>query len=263
MNYGKIDVSLTSISSRMRTLPTTIRSILAQDYSDVQVHLHLSRAPYLLDKGVAFLPRGLRALQEEAGERLQIHWCENMGPYRKLLPYLYRNWGESRLVVTADDDTIYPDDWLRSLVEAYDSFGCVVANRGHRLYVRGGVISPYRSWMRSDIEDNPSTLIVPTGKDGILYDTAFFPISVLNYEDAARIAPTADDLWLRWNLCVKGIQVFLMNTDYRSKTFEEADYGSSLYRNFNFNGRNDKAIADLEDYFELNYGFRVSQMARF
>lgn len=260
MNYGKIDVSLTSISSRLRTLPATIRSILAQDYPDLQVHLHLSREPYLLDKGVTSLPRGLRQLQEEGGERLQIHWCSNMGPYRKLLPYLYRHWGDSRLVVTADDDTIYPKNWLRSLVEGYDSFGCVIAKRGHRMHVRNGVISPYRSWMRSEIEENPSLMIVPTGKDGILYDTAFFPPSVMNYDDAFRIAPTADDLWFRWNLCVNGVQVYLLDTDYRSGTLEEADYGSSLYRNFNLGGRNDKAISDLEAYFNEICRFRVSAL---
>jgi hypothetical protein len=258
MNYGKVDISLTSISSRMDTVCATLRSLLAQDYSDLQIHLHLSPEPYLLDKGVPNPPEALLDLQRSAAGRLQIYSCRNTGPYRKLLPYLKRNWGQSKLVVTADDDTVYPTNWLRSLITAYDQYGCVIAYRGHHMQVSGSQLTPYRSWMGRAIEENPSRLILPTGKDGILYDTAFFPINVLNVEDAMQMAPTADDLWFRWHLAMNGIQTYLINMDYKAETFTESDYETSLYLNFNRGGSNDVAIAALEQYFQTSFRFSVT-----
>lgn len=257
MNYGTIDISLTSIRSRMPTLGATLRSLLAQDYADIRINLYLSREGYLLDEGVPDIPPDILQLQNEAGDRLNITYCVNTGPYRKLLPYLREHWGSSRIVVTVDDDTIYPPGWLTTMLRAYDTYGCVIAVRGHRIVVRDGRLLPYTGWMRSRMEENPGRMIIPTGKDGILYDTAFFPVNVLNVEDALRIAPTADDLWFRWHLSLNGINTYLISTDYRSGTFAEADYEDSLYLSFNRGGKNDVAIASLESYFQRKFGFSV------
>ncbi len=257
-NYGTIDISLTSISSRISTLPQTIRSLLNQNYSDIRINLYLSKEGHLLDEGVPDLTEEMTNLQAEAGERLRISYVRNTGPYRKLLPYLWENWGLSKLVVTVDDDTIYPADWLVGLLDAYDKYGCVVGYRGHQVKLNRRGIAPYREWMRAGVSLNPSPLILPTGKDGVLYNTAFFPSSVLNLEAALQIAPTVDDLWFKWNLALNGISTYLLNTDYKSETFEETDYSSSLYLNFNRKGGNDVAVKNLETYFQKNHDFKVS-----
>ncbi|KGM46753.1 glycosyltransferase [Pseudooceanicola atlanticus] len=257
-NYGTIDISMTSMSSRMHTICQTLRSLLNQSYDDLKIHLYLSREPYLLDKGVPELPTDLVELQQSAEGRLEVDYCPNWGPYRKLLPYLRNQWGQSRLVVTVDDDTIYPETWLQGLVNAYDTYRCVIGYRGHRINVRDGQIMPYRSWMRTKIEENPSLYILPTGKDGILYNTAFFPINVLNVADAVRIAPTVDDLWFRWHLIHNRVPVHVINVDYRQGTFEETDYDSSLYLNFNKTGGNDVAVGELQRYFTSRYKFDIT-----
>ena len=259
-DYGTIDISMTSMSSRMGTLALTLRSLLDQSYGNLRIHLYLSREPYLLDKGVGEIPADIRALQKQAGDRLKIEFCPNWGPYRKLLPYLRKNWGYSKLVVTVDDDTIYPPDWLAGMVDAYHTYRCVIGYRGHRINVRDGMLLPYRSWMRTKIEQNPSLLILPTGKDGILYNTAFFPINVLNIADALRIAPTVDDLWFRWHLMMNGINVYVLNVDYRVGTFEETGYESSLYLNFNKSGGNDTAVQAIEEYLGTQASFSLSDM---
>lgn len=260
-DYGTINISLTSMSSRIATLPQTLRSILDQSYGDLIINLYLSREGYLLDKGVPELTDEMLAVQKEAGDRLRISYVYNSGPYRKLLPFLRENWGLSKLVVTIDDDTIYPSDWLQGLLDAHSRYNCVIGYRGHQIKVSNEKINPYRSWMKTGVTQNPSPLILPTGKDGILYDTAYFPIGVLDLATAMKIAPTVDDLWFRWHLAYNGINAFLINTDYRSETFEETDYESSLYLNFNRGGGNDVAIAALEGHFSAQYGFGVPQLA--
>ncbi|NKW91426.1 glycosyltransferase family 2 protein [Rhodobacteraceae bacterium R_SAG9] len=259
-NYGTINISLTSMSSRIPTLHLTLGSLLEQSYDDIVINLYLSRDPYLLDKGVPELPPEILALQKEAGGRLNIEYCPNWGPYRKLLPFLHAHWGESKLVVTVDDDTIYPKNWLQGLVDAYDTYRCVIGYRGHRINIRNGEIAPYRSWMRTKIEENPSQFILPTGKDGVLYNTAFFPVNVLNLADAMRIAPTVDDLWFRWHLLLNRIPVSVINVDYRTGTLEETDYDSSLYLNFNKGGGNDEAVDKLQAYFKKKFDFSPTDL---
>lgn len=259
---GTINISMTSMRSRLSTLSLTLRSLLDQSYDDLCVNLYLSHESYLLDEGVQSLPEEIVVLQESSEGRLKISFCPNWGPYRKLLPFLHANWGLSKLVVTADDDTIYPADWLQGLVSAYDIYRCVIGYRGHRINVRDGRIAPYRSWMRSAIEENPSSMILPTGKDGILYNTAFFPINVLNMADAMRLAPTVDDLWFRWHLLLNRIPVYLINLDYTSATFEETGYDSSLYLNYNREGGNDTAITGLQSYFAERFDVDVTALAQ-
>ena len=244
----------------MPTICVTLRSLLNQSYSDLCIHLYLSREPYLLDQGVPELPQDLVALQKEAEGRLKIEYCPNWGPYRKLLPYLRENWGTSKLVVTVDDDTVYPPHWLQGMVDSYDTYHCVIGYRGHRINMQDGKLMPYRSWMRTKIEENPSLYILPTGKDGILYNTAFFPINVLNIADALRIAPTVDDLWFRWHLLLNHIPVNVINVDYRAGTFEETGYESSLYLNFNKAGGNDVAIKELQTYFKDQFDVSIEQL---
>ncbi|MEM6409458.1 MAG: hypothetical protein AAF700_13725 [Pseudomonadota bacterium] len=262
MTQPHIDISLTSISSRLSTLPVTLASLLGQDYSNFTVNLYLSRDPYMLDEGVPELPQDIVDLIDGSGGKLRCRYCENIGPYRKLIPYLYENWGLSRLVVTVDDDTIYPETWLQQMVDYYHDFGCVIAFRGHEIRFRNSALAPYKNWMRSGIQDNPSPLLLPTGKDGVLYNTAFFPIDVFNMREAKTLAPTTDDLWFRWHLALNGIRAYIINTDYTRETFAESDYESSLYLNYNISGGNDAAVERLDAYFKERHGFDIMSLGR-
>lgn len=251
------DISLTTISSRIDIVEKTLLSLLNQTVEPCSVRLYISREAHLLDEGVPNIPESLQHLVRASHGKLIISYCPNFGPYRKLLPYLREFWGQSRLVVTADDDTIYPPNWLEELLNAHSMYGCQIASRGHCIHVDDGEIAPYRNWMRTRIEENPGIRIMPTGKDGILYDTAHFPIEVLDVDTAMTLAPTADDLWFRWHLARNNIPVYMVNTNYKD-SFEEADYESSLYRNYNKGGSNDRAIADINNYFLNSFGFTIA-----
>ena len=194
MSEVTADVSLTTISARIETVATTLASLLDQERPPPRIYLWRSDEPFLIDEGVRDLPADLAAMIRDAEGRIEVRRCANWGPYRKLVPYLMENWGRGRLVATADDDTIYPRHWLASLVDCNLRFGSVITYRGHQIAFREGALAPYRSWMRGGIRINPSRLILPTGKDGVLYDTSLFHPSVLNIRQALRLAPTTDDL---------------------------------------------------------------------
>ncbi len=255
-----VTISLTAIHSRLDSLPETLTSLLAQDYGDFDVSVYLSRLPHLLDEGVAGpLPDPLLQLVD-AHENLSIRFSPNIGPYRKILPELATRWGHRRLIATADDDTFYPPDWLARLVEAYDRYRCVVCFRSHNISFDDGGIAPYRRWMFNPVGRNPDLLIVPTGKDGILYDTDHFHRRVLDWTTALSIVPTTDDLWLKWHTAAVGVPTFTINTDYRTETFDGADIDDSLYQNFNRGGKNDQAVEKLEAYSAQKLGFQMADL---
>lgn len=244
-----IVVSLTTISTRMDAITRTLRSLLAQDHPDFRVRLHLSREPFLLDAGVpGALPSALEALAR-ADPRLEIRFTPNLGPYRKILPVLAELGGARALVATADDDTVYPPDWLGGLVAAHRRHRCVVCYRGHRMVRRDHVFADYRSWMHGGILRNPDIYNLPTGKDGVLYDTDFFDPRVLNHVRALAIAPTADDLWLKWHYSAfADVPTYIIHPDWKTQSFSDDSFGVSLYRNFNREGGNDETIRQLEAY---------------
>lgn len=251
-----VTVTMTAISSRFEALPRTIESLLAQDYPSFEVRLYLSREPFLIDKGIGSAPPDeLRALERDHRERFQIRIVPNIGSYRKLIPFLIETWGERRLVATADDDTIYPPDWLERLVSSYLDLRCVIAYRGHFMQHDGRSLTAYRSWMRSRVRRNPDIFCLPTGKDGVLYDTIFFHPSVIDYRTALKVAPTADDLWFKWHTAAGDVPVYLINTDYRSQTFAHTGFQEGLYETFNKGGKNDEAISRLIEYGKNRLGF--------
>lgn len=132
----EVDVSLTTISARIGRLAPVVASLLAQNPAPARVLIHLSREGYLLDEGIAALPEDLAALVD--GQRVLVEWVPNTGPYRKILPWLGRHLGTDRWVVTADDDTIYPQGWLARLVAGRLATGAVTGWTAHPIVIRWG-----------------------------------------------------------------------------------------------------------------------------
>lgn len=68
------------------TLAATLRSILNQSYANFSVKVYISKQPFLLDEGITEIPQSLKDLLEKF-DNLSVIFCENLGPFRKLLPF--------------------------------------------------------------------------------------------------------------------------------------------------------------------------------
>ena len=175
--------------------------------------LSISEEPYALDEGIPpdLLPKGLQRLCEQG--KVSLRYVPNTGPYRKLLPVLEQSQGQELLVATADDDTLYPEDWLEGLVRTYDAKLCVVAYRCRAMRVSNGRFAPYHQWDRLPAEGSafgevPQThhglFTLPTGVKGVLYNTRFFPDLAL-LRRLREIAPLQDDLVFRAATMCSGV----------------------------------------------------------
>lgn len=266
-----IQIGLTSIRGREGALLRTLGSLLRQSLhgveSVVELHLFLSREPYLLDRGFSAVPLALRRLQRPAAPGrigFAVHLVQNCGPYRKLLPLIQRlspaQLAADPLLITADDDTLYPRNWLQRLLEAERRWGCVVGFRGRQLQIDSERrILPYGQWLKNDPQLlEPSLRTVPTGKDGVCYRLSHLHASVLDLPRAIALAGHADDLWFKRCTLLMGVPSVLLHHSFEQQFPELTGRGrrvggkvrleedSSLFLALNKAGGNDRVMESLD-----------------
>ncbi len=226
----RIVITLTTISPRIGALGNVIRSILDQTVPASEIRLQLSHEPYLLDQGIRDqdIPADIRDFA--ARGMIQISWVPNTGPYRKLLPALAHYWDRrDTILITADDDSIYPRDWIQGLVETHRRYpNEVIAHRCRRIKSGGGTFLPYVQWpyVESDAVLSGADLI-PIGKDGVLYCPRFFTEDVFD-EQALEICPFGDDLWFKFLALANDIRARAVGTCDARTGFPENSTGSKV-----------------------------------
>lgn len=155
-----------------------LQSLLCQSVRAEQIVLVLSRAEW----ADAELPGWLEELD------LEILWSERDGSsYLKLVELL----DSPGPVVTADDDTLYPDSWLVGLLDAAGRYpGSVVGYRG--LEVRAG--QRYVDWPHATLATRSAALHL-TGVGGVLYPPGALSRQAGDVELARALCPSNDDVW--------------------------------------------------------------------
>ncbi|UXX79554.1 glycosyltransferase family 2 protein [Reichenbachiella carrageenanivorans] len=257
-----IVVSLTSIQSRLNYVSKAIESILNQDVKADRVLLWLSEEPHLLDEGVREIPESLKSLERRG---LEIHWTKNTGPYRKLIPTAKLMNRDHCLIVTADDDVLYPSNWLQGLIGEYQkNQDCVICYRGriisHEESLLNKIIGkrklkPYSKWTRThEIEDmrelGPSLMIFPTGKDGVLYPSQRLHEELFNKSIYMNMAPTNDDIWFKAMTMITDTKVKCIEGHQDFSEIEETR-DATLFRTGGNRKNNDRMIYEIFDRYNL------------
>lgn len=266
-------VSLTTISKRVEYLPDVLQSILDQTVTPDAVFLWISEEPFLLDDGVrrSDLPNAVVELAEDELSPLEIRCVENTGPHRKLLPLLsdvYHD-EEPPLVLTADDDTLYPPRWLETMVAAYEDECRPITFRARRIQTTDDGLAPYEEWpLIPQYEELVSYRLFPTGKDGMLVHPYMFHPDVLT-EDFRELCPSRSDAWITASLLAAESMVIKLSktrvlsegtlkaaADDRwfgspSSRSSSASAGSDKLTEYN-EDKNDRQIRDTFEYFDVH-----------
>jgi hypothetical protein len=267
------DICLTTISTRLHTLEQVVRSLQRQTMPPRRIHIYLSQNPHLLDEGVD--PQDARLQALNADSTVQLHWVENLGPYRKFALYLQNpaNDSDDDRFITVDDDTIYPPRFIEYLATKHLRHQCVVAHRGRRMRLRPSRgFADYTNW--HDGLHEPRLGNLPTGQSGVIYRRSYFPAD-LQLEAALRLAPTHDDLWLRWLTALQGVPALITQPNAAAKTavlaFPMAEISSSYAKSslwFAFNApdaanrvTNDQAVQAIHNHF-MTLGFDIEKLLR-
>lgn len=193
-----IVVSLTTFSERINDVYLAIESLFQQSRKAGKVVLWLSKQDFSLDD----IPAVLR---KQCKRGLEIELCEkDLGPYTKIY-YALKKYPDS-LILTVDDDILYPIDIVDQLYRAYQKQPNMIhCHRAHKIRLDGnGRVLPYSKWDRFPWDSQPSRLVFPTGVGGVLYFPGCFDDEVLNQDAFIKLAPNADDVWLKSMSLKKG-----------------------------------------------------------
>lgn len=199
----QIIVSLTSYPQRMYDIHFCLHSLLNQSLKPDKLILWLSEEEFPNKEND--LPQALLVLKQRG---LSIEWCKNnIKSYKKLIPALkeYPN----DIVVTADDDIFYPNDWLEKLYKSYlKDKNAIHSHRVHKItFDYNNNINPYDKWEKCISPRPKSFLNFSTGAGGILYPPHTLQDDVTNEALFMKLCPFADDIWF-WSMSVlKGTKI--------------------------------------------------------
>ncbi len=194
-----IIVSLTTHSSRINDVYLTIESLFSQSRKPERVLLWVTASEYSEEDIPAIL-------QKQKLRGLEIRFCEkDLGPYTKFY-YTLKEFPKS-LILTVDDDLMYPVDLIDQLYRAYVKAPDVIhCHRAHRILTSpNGEFKPYKKWDFNSRSQEASLSMFPTGVGGVLYFPGCFDEEVFNQEAFLALAPNADDVWLKAMSLKKGV----------------------------------------------------------
>ncbi len=195
MRDKKLIVSLTSYPARIHTVGTVVEDLQKQTRKADEILLWLAREQF--PNAEADLPNYLRNQMEKGW--VTVRWCDDMKSHKKYF-YALQEFSDD-LVVTVDDDLLYPEHMLENLYQSYLRYPKAVSTvRAHlMIFTEEGKLMPYRDWIQeTDVcLLEPSMQLFATGGAGTLYPGGIFKPELFDKEAIRQTCLMADDLWLK------------------------------------------------------------------
>ena len=248
----KIIVSLTSFPARINEVAYTLYSLLHQTLKPDEIVLWLGHDKFANKE--QDLPEILLKMKDRG---LTIKWCKDLRSYTKLVPSLkaYPN----EIIVTADDDIYYDEDWLEKLYKSYLLYpNNIHCHRVHRItFGESNNILPYKEWRQCYLGDDATYQNFLTGVGGVLYPPHSLYKDVLKSSLFAKLAPLADDIWF-WAMAVlQGTKIRSIKKGTTTLKYVNPDReyalteGATLASENVVNGRNDEQLKNVVNYYPL------------
>lgn len=253
LNPKRVIVSMTSYPARISGVPQVLESIFAQTHKPDEIILWLARTEF--PNGFSDLPDSLVNLIQK--KQVSLYWCEDLKPHKKYF-YAFKTYPDV-LLITIDDDVLYPKDMIEHLYRSYLKHpGAVSAFRAHLMMMsETDEVLPYRLWPKEfdTFLSSPMMQLCPTGVSGILYPTVLFsPVKdLLDAELIKRCCLYTDDLWLKAMELIAGIPVVVplknRTIHYLPETQEVALWHKNLVE-----GENDHRLKLIIGEIDRRYG---------
>jgi len=187
----RVVVSFTCRESHLHLLQDTLESLYAQSLRPDAIYLNVPRS--------SVVPFN--------DSRLTINWAErDYGPLTKLLPTVMVEHDPSTLIITVDDDKIYPPELVRTLAwHSYVSNGSVALSACGWSFVKTvlppGLLTVYVPYfMRGS---GGTSVDILQGVCGNAFRRGMFILEMLH--EIPRECFTVDDIWISGCLAARGI----------------------------------------------------------
>lgn len=246
----KIIVSVTSYPKRIGTIKSVIDTILSQTKRADHVILWLAEEQFPNKEDD--LPKELVAMSRQG--LLDIRWCDDLRPHKKYF-YAFQEYPND-LVITVDDDILYPSNTIATLFASYLLYpNAVSASRAHIIAINNHEIIPYNYWIHeiNSLLHSPSMQLIATGCGGVLYSPSLFRKEFFDKNAIISTCLHADDLWLKAMQVMSNVPVVL------AKNYEPLQYVPSSQDEalFQFNIRqqqNDVQLKQIIQWTDTQFG---------
>lgn len=240
----KIIVSMTSYPKRFENIYWCLKSLLLQSVKPDRIILWLGS-----DTKESDLTDRMMSLTEY-GVEYRFDTERDLKPHKKYF-YAVQEFPED-IVITVDDDVVYPHNFIRSLINKHNEYpDAVCARRVHKIASERGQLKPYDTWEQECTSvKKPSKSLVAIGVGGILYPPHCLDKTVTNVELINELSLCADDLWLKTMEILKSTKVVWVPCFFVHPPALEIE--QSLWQGNVDENRNDVTIKRLVKYFNLD-----------
>lgn len=255
-----IIVSLTSFPARFEHLHLVIRSILLQTMKPDEIIIYLDE-----NIDLQKLPQSLLSLKQYG---LQI--VKRPGDLKPHKKYYYAiKEHPNSLIITVDDDLLYPEDTIEELYHTHLCFpNCVVASRAHKvLFNQDGTLKKYSQWEWTyQVPYHPSMRLLATGCGGVLYPPQCMPDMLLDIALIYKLSKNNDDLWLKTMQILSGTKVVLCDQRIRlNRMLIPGSQDNSLNSSNVHQNKNDIYMNTIMQYFHFNadnFGYTKARLLK-
>ena len=185
-------ISLTSFPARLSTIWQCVESLKRQSVTPEKIILYLSKEQVSQFE----LPS---SLINEEDDLFEIRMVDGDIRSHKKYYYAMKEF-PGKMIVTTDDDVIYPPFMLSDLLEAHELYPSdVIANHTHIIKHENGVVAPYVEWYDLPVNQckiDKTENQIQVGIGGVLYPPNALNSDVFNLDLARNLSFLADDLWL-------------------------------------------------------------------
>lgn len=238
----ELTVSLTTFGARIYDVHVVVESLMLQTVKADKIILWLSRDEFSPDG----IPEILK-MQEKRG--LTICYCKDIKSYKKLVPAIADY--PDDLIITADDDVVYPIDHIERLYKAYLKEPEIIhCCRAHLIkYNSDGNMLPYTKWDKETECSKASYSIFPTGCGGVLYYPGCFDADVLCEKVFMRYCPFADDIWFKYMSYRNRVKCRVIPNHMKWKYYKKNDSRQTISLWSINKANNDKQFKNLLHYY--------------
>ena len=240
----EIIISLTTTERRLPKVHCAVESLLRQTFKPHRIILWVTDQLTGTDLSVPLLR------QQQRG--LEVRFRRDLRSFTKLLYALQEH--PSALVVTADDDTLYPRGWLGQLHESYLARPALIHCQQARWIssCADGRLKPYLEWnSETPGPAGPAMRLLPMGVGGVLYPPGRLHSEVFNESVFLKICPTADDIWFKAMSLLNGVPCHKTTLEFQGYPTLRSTRQNGLSRSNLINGVYDRQIRDVFERYNL------------
>lgn len=241
-------VSLTTIESRLDKVYLTIESLLHQNIQPKKIVLWINEE--LENKP---LPSSIK---RQLKRGLDVRYVPDVGPHTKLI-YALREFNE--VIVTADDDILYPANWLLQLVQSYEKDPTGIhCHRAHEItFDQTGKIKKYDKWLFEKVRNNNSLRVFPTGVGGVLYPPGSLHMDAAREDLFTKLSPKADDVWFKIMSLLMKTRCIAINQNYKYRKFPTVSdtQDVNLFTHNHLDGQNNVQFQQCLKFYDLEKAF--------